>query len=126
RCSASLPRCRFAWRWMRHAASCWSSSRFRSSGWARPARPRSARQRQWSMSSHPYEVLGPDVVLDALERVGLRGDGRLMALSSYENRVYQAYLEEPVEGHTAVVAKFYRPGRWSEAQILEEHAFSAE
>ena len=78
------------------------------------------------MSSHPYEVLGPDVVLDALERVGLRGDGRLMALSSYENRVYQAYLEEPVEGHTAVVAKFYRPGRWSEAQILEEHAFSAE
>ena len=78
------------------------------------------------MSSHPYEVLGPDVVLDALECVGLRGDGRLMALSSYENRVYQAYLEEPVEGHTAVVAKFYRPGRWSEAQILEEHAFSAE
>jgi Ser/Thr protein kinase RdoA (MazF antagonist) len=64
--------------------------------------------------------------MDALASVGLRGDGRLMALSSYENRVYQAHLEEPVEGHTAVVAKFYRPGRWSEAQILEEHAFSAE
>src|SRR6185369_6194890 len=111
---------------MRHAASCSSSSRCRSSGWARTTRLRTSRRRQWSMSSHPYEVLGPDVVLDALERVGLRGDGRLMALSSYENRVYQAYLEEPVEGHTAVVAKFYRPGRWSEAQILEEHAFSAE
>ncbi len=78
------------------------------------------------MSSHPYEVLTPDVVLDALATVGLRGDGRLMALSSYENRVYQADLEEPVEGHAAVVAKFYRPGRWSEAQILEEHAFAAE
>jgi Ser/Thr protein kinase RdoA (MazF antagonist) len=64
--------------------------------------------------------------MDALAHVGLRGDGRLMALGSYENRVYQAHLEEPVEGHSAVVAKFYRPGRWSEAQILEEHAFSAE
>jgi Ser/Thr protein kinase RdoA (MazF antagonist) len=78
------------------------------------------------MSSHPYETLTPDAVMDALASVGLRGDGRLMALSSYENRVYQAHLEEPVEGHGAVVAKFYRPGRWSEAQILEEHAFSAE
>ncbi len=78
------------------------------------------------MSSHPYEILTPDAVMDALASVGLRGDGRLMALSSYENRVYQAHLEEPVEGHGAVVAKFYRPGRWSEAQILEEHAFSAE
>ena len=78
------------------------------------------------MSSHPYETLTPDTVMDALASVGLAGDGRLMALSSYENRVYQAHLEEPVEGHGAVVAKFYRPGRWSEAQILEEHAFSAE
>jgi len=78
------------------------------------------------MSPHPYEILTPDVVMDALDSVGLRGDGRLMALSSYENRVYQAHLDEPVEGHAAVVAKFYRPGRWSEAQILEEHAFSAE
>jgi Ser/Thr protein kinase RdoA (MazF antagonist) len=70
------------------------------------------------MSSHPYEVLTPDVVMDALAAVGLRGDGRLMALSSYENRVYQAHLEEPVQSHSAVVAKFYRPGRWTEAQIL--------
>ncbi|MDR3451638.1 MAG: serine/threonine protein kinase [Rhodoferax sp.] len=72
--------------------------------------------------THPYEALTPDVVMDALASVGLYGDGRLMALSSYENRVYQIHLEDG----SAVVAKFYRPGRWSEAQILEEHAFAAE
>jgi Ser/Thr protein kinase RdoA (MazF antagonist) len=75
---------------------------------------------------HPYETLTPDAVLDALASVGLYGDGRLLALSSYENRVYQVHLEDPFEGASVVVAKFYRPGRWSEAQILEEHAFSAE
>jgi Ser/Thr protein kinase RdoA (MazF antagonist) len=78
------------------------------------------------MSVHPYEVLTPDRVLDALASVGLYGDGRLLALSSYENRVYQAQLEEAHDGLSAVVAKFYRPGRWTEAQILEEHAFAAE
>ncbi|NKE67759.1 serine/threonine protein kinase [Ramlibacter sp. RBP-2] len=78
------------------------------------------------MSSHPFDALTPDVVLDALAAVGLHGDGRLLALSSYENRVYQAHLEAPCDGHAAVVAKFYRPGRWSEAQILEEHRFAAE
>jgi Ser/Thr protein kinase RdoA (MazF antagonist) len=78
------------------------------------------------MSSHPYEHLTPDVVLDALSSVGLHGDGRLLALSSYENRVYQVQLEDPYEGNDSVVAKFYRPGRWSDAQILEEHSFSAE
>ena len=71
---------------------------------------------------HPFSTLTPDVVLDALASVGLYGDGRLMALSSYENRVYQVTLEDGER----VVAKFYRPGRWSEAQILEEHAFAAE
>lgn len=71
---------------------------------------------------HVYETLTPDLVLDALESVGLRGDGRLTALSSYENRVYQVQLEDG----RAVVAKFYRPGRWSEAQILEEHLFAQE
>jgi len=76
--------------------------------------------------AHPYARLTPDVVLDALACVGLCGDGRLSALGSYENRVYQAGLESPVEGHAQVVVKFYRPGRWSEAQILEEHAFAAE
>ncbi len=71
-------------------------------------------------NTHPYSTLTPDLVLDALSSAGLYGDGRLMALGSYENRVYQAVLEDG----TRVVTKFYRPGRWSEAQILEEHAFA--
>ena len=71
---------------------------------------------------HPYAALTPDAVLDALASVGLAGDGRLMALGSYENRVYQVGLDDG----SRVVAKFYRPGRWSAAQILEEHAFAAE
>lgn len=75
---------------------------------------------------HPYTRLTPDAVLDALAGVGLYGDGRLTALSSYENRVYLIHLEDPFEGHQAVVAKFYRPGRWSREQILEEHAFAAD
>ena len=72
--------------------------------------------------AHAFESLTPDVVLDALDSVGLRGDGRLTALSSYENRVYQVQLEDG----SAVVAKFYRPERWSDAQIQEEHDFAAE
>ncbi len=75
---------------------------------------------------HPYDTLTPDAVLDALSSIGLYGDGRLMALSSYENRVYQVHLEDRFEGHAQVVAKFYRPGRWSDDAILEEHAFAAE
>ena len=75
---------------------------------------------------HPYENLTPDAVQDALSALDLWGDGRLQALSSYENRVYQAGLDEPVQGHSQVILKFYRPGRWSEAQIQEEHAFAAE
>jgi Ser/Thr protein kinase RdoA (MazF antagonist) len=75
---------------------------------------------------HPYSRLTPDVVLNALESLGLRCDGRLSALNSYENRVYQVGVEESPGGESFVVAKFYRPARWSEAQILEEHAFAAE
>jgi Ser/Thr protein kinase RdoA (MazF antagonist) len=71
---------------------------------------------------HPYAALTPEVVLDALDALGLRTDGRLLALSSYENRVYQVWLEEGAP----VVAKFYRPDRWSEAQIDEEHDFARE
>lgn len=70
----------------------------------------------------PYASLTPEVVLDALDAAGLRGDGRLIQLNSYENRVFQVFLEDG----RVVVAKFYRPGRWSDAQILEEHAFAAE
>ncbi len=69
-----------------------------------------------------YEDLTPRQVLDALDAVGLRGDGRILQLNSYENRVFQVFLEDG----SAVVAKFYRPGRWSDAQILEEHAFALE
>jgi Ser/Thr protein kinase RdoA (MazF antagonist) len=70
----------------------------------------------------PFAALDPDFVLTALDAVGLRGDGRLLQLNSYENRVYQVYLE----GGRIVVAKFYRPARWTDAQILEEHAFAGE
>jgi len=70
----------------------------------------------------PYSELSPETVLDALEAVGYRCDGRVLALNSYENRVYQIGMEEG----EPVVAKFYRPGRWSDAAIREEHAFSAE
>lgn len=72
--------------------------------------------------SAPYGDLTPAAVLDALDGVGLRGDGRILQLNSYENRVFQVFLEDS----RVVVAKFYRPGRWSDAQILEEHAFAAE
>ena len=72
--------------------------------------------------SHPYDALTPDCVLDALSSTGLWPDGRLQALGSYENRVYQAMLDDG----SKVVAKFYRPGRWSTAQIHEEHAFAQE
>lgn len=79
-----------------------------------------------TVASQPYAGLTPDVVLNALESCGLRGDGRLIALNSYENRVYQVWLEEPASYGVSVVAKFYRPARWSTAAILEEHAFVAE
>ena len=83
-----------------------------------------------SPSVHAFEGLTPDVVLDALASIGLAGDGRLMALSSYENRVYQIHLEASVGQAGAagdlVVAKFYRPERWSDAQIIEEHEFANE
>jgi len=73
-----------------------------------------------------YSSLDPQQVLDSLDAVGLRGDGRVLQLNSYENRVFQVFLEDAHLGHTAVVAKFYRPGRWSDAQIVEEHAFALE
>jgi len=74
------------------------------------------------MSSHPYDALTPDLILDAVESTGLRCDGRLLALNSFENRVYQVGIEEV----QPVIAKFYRPARWSDAAIAEEHAFAAE
>ena len=86
-----------------------------------------------STPNQPYAGLSPDLVLDALDSVGLHGDGRLLALNSYENRVYQVTLDEALPGENAgspsaniVVAKFYRPGRWNDAAIHEEHAFVQE
>jgi Ser/Thr protein kinase RdoA (MazF antagonist) len=70
----------------------------------------------------PYGRLTPDVVLNAIDSTGLTTDGHQLALNSYENRVFQVGLEDG----SFVVAKFYRPGRWSDVQILEEHAFIAE
>lgn len=74
------------------------------------------------MTEHPYAALTPDCVLNALESLGLPCDGRLLALNSYENRVYQIGQEDG----PPVVAKFYRPLRWSDAAILEEHLFTQE
>src|SRR5512143_48476 len=74
------------------------------------------------MTTTDFSLLTPDHVLNALESVGLRSDGRMLALNSYENRVYQIGMEEG----PPLVAKFYRPLRWSDDAILEEHAFVAE
>lgn len=70
----------------------------------------------------PYATLDPDRVLDAVTACGLWPDGRLLALNSYENRVWQVGIEDA----SPVIAKFYRPHRWSDAAILEEHAFARE
>ena len=70
----------------------------------------------------PFGPLTPDFVLSAVEATGLVCDGRLLTLNSYENRVYQVGIEDAAP----VVAKFYRPARWSDEAILEEHAFLAE
>ena len=73
-------------------------------------------------AAHPYERLTPDLILDALESTGFVCDGHLLALNSYENRVYQIGIEDNVP----VIAKFYRPGRWSRDAIKEEHDFALE
>ncbi|MCK9489820.1 MAG: serine/threonine protein kinase [Xanthomonadales bacterium] len=75
-----------------------------------------------SVQPRPFADLTPDVVLAALEALGLRCDGRLLALNSYENRVYRVGQEDG----PPLVAKFYRPGRWSDEAIVEEHDFTAE
>ena len=71
---------------------------------------------------HPYARLGPEFVLDAVESTGRVSDLRISALNSFENRVYQV----GIEGEAPLIAKFYRPERWSDEGILEEHAFSLE
>lgn len=71
---------------------------------------------------HPYEHLTPDLVLDAVESDGYLSDARILALNSYENRVYQV----GIENQAPLIAKFYRPQRWSDEQIQEEHRFTQE
>lgn len=73
-------------------------------------------------SIEDYSQLSPERVIDAVEHTGRLSDARILALNSYENRVYQVGIEEDLP----VIAKFYRPARWSDAQILEEHTFSLE
>jgi Ser/Thr protein kinase RdoA (MazF antagonist) len=73
-------------------------------------------------SAPPFAGLTPETVVDAVESLGLYCDGRILALNSYENRVYRVGIEDAAP----VVAKFYRPERWSDAAILEEHAFAKE
>ncbi|WP_111642725.1 serine/threonine protein kinase [Marinimicrobium alkaliphilum] len=70
--------------------------------------------------THAYERLTPDLVLDAVEACGYLSDARVLTLNSYENRVYQV----GIEGAEPLIAKFYRPARWRDAQILEEHVFT--
>ncbi|HEY7884486.1 MAG TPA: serine/threonine protein kinase [Cellvibrionaceae bacterium] len=72
------------------------------------------------VTQHPYDSLTPDLVMDAVESLDYRCDARVFALNSYENRVYQVGIEEAAP----LIAKFYRPARWSDEQILEEHEFS--
>lgn len=73
-------------------------------------------------STLAFRQLEPGDILDALETLGFRCNGRLLGLNSYENRVYKVGLEDAAD----IVVKFYRPGRWSDDAILEEHAFSHE
>ncbi|PCJ17671.1 MAG: serine/threonine protein kinase [SAR86 cluster bacterium] len=73
-------------------------------------------------STHPYSSLTPSVVLSAVESVGYVTDARIFALNSYENRVYQIGLEDK----PSIIVKFYRPDRWSDDQIHEEHSFTQE
>ncbi|NDG57566.1 MAG: hypothetical protein EBX55_03690, partial [Betaproteobacteria bacterium] len=80
-------------------------------------------------NKHPFEILGPLRMLEGLESLGFFPDGRMLALNSFENRVYLFWLDEPWvdedgEPHHSLVLKAYRPGRWSAAQILEEHQFA--
>ncbi len=72
-------------------------------------------------AAEPYSALTPDLILNAIDSVGWRTDGRLSGLNSYENRVYQVGIGDG----PPLVVKFYRPERWSDDAILEEHEFAA-
>ncbi|MEO2175718.1 MAG: serine/threonine protein kinase, partial [bacterium] len=73
-----------------------------------------------AVDTHPFTRLTPDLVMDAVESVGFNCDARILELNSYENRVHQIGIEDG----EPVIGKFYRPGRWTNEQILEEHQFT--
>ena len=75
-----------------------------------------------SSSSHPFNQLTPDFILNALDELGYITDSRLLPLNSYENRVYQIGIQDS----SPIIGKFYRPNRWNKKQILEEHQFCFE
>lgn len=75
-----------------------------------------------NQTTHPFETLTPDFILNAIEKHDYVCDGRILALNSYENRVYQIGIEDS----EPIIAKFYRPNRWSNEEILEEHFFCIE
>ena len=72
--------------------------------------------------THPFSALSPDFILDAVESRGFRVDARILELNSYENRVFQI----GIENRAPIIAKFYRPARWSQDQVQEEHDFLLE
>ena len=81
--------------------------------------------------THQFAALDPTLIIDSVESLGLLSDARIFALNSYENRVYQIGLEplhdqDPQNATGKIIGKYYRPDRWSDQQILEEHAFTRE
>jgi len=76
--------------------------------------------------THEFSALNPDLIIDSVESLGLLSDARIFALNSYENRVYQIGLEENPDHTQRLIGKYYRPNRWTDQQILEEHLFTQE
>jgi len=76
--------------------------------------------------SHDFAALDPTLIIDSVESLGMQSDARIFPLNSYENRVYQIGLEEGTEFAPKIIGKYYRPNRWSNEQIQEEHDFTTE
>src|SRR6218665_3940335 len=109
-----------AWRARRNPAKQPERSRFAAG--RRTLRATLPRMPSGTAMSHPFATLTPDLVLDAVESIGFLSDARVLALNSYENRVYQVGIEDS----EPLIAKFYRPQRWTNEAILEEHQFTFE
>lgn len=76
--------------------------------------------------NHDFASLDPELIIDSVESLGLQSDARIFPLNSYENRVYQIGMEEGSEYGQKIIGKYYRPNRWSNEQIQEEHDFTQE